>query len=154
MKVWSNSLIYLKLHLEEGTEGFEGSSSKASFEVWTLRILFEFFQVCFTFGVSINNLGSSRFGILVLCDRRRNCFANCIPEVISILEVISISWTICVGKHGNGPETIAFLKWFPFLRSFPFPRQFVLASMEMATSRLRKAWFESRQSNFFQVEQF
>ena len=64
--------------------------------------------MCFTFGGSINNLGSGRFSILVLCDSWRNCFANCIPEVISILEVTSISWTICVGKHGNGPKQLHF----------------------------------------------
>lgn len=138
-----------------GSREFENSlgeafTSELSFQGSTLRSSFGLFQVCFTVGGSINNLGSGRFSILVLCDSWRNCFAICIPEVISILEVTSISWTICVGKHGNGPKQLI-SEVICILEVNSISWTIVLASMEVSTSRLRMARFELCHSNFFQV---
>ena len=159
MKVCSNSLIYLKLYfrsvrnprfwkLTEVEVKLETKFSSFNLKklVWVLSSVFHFWSKHQQLG-----FGSSQ----------HSCFLWQMTKLFPHLHSWSHfhSWSnfhfldnLC-WQAWKCSETIAFLRSFPCLRSIPFPGHFVLASMEMNTSRLRMAWFESRQSNLFQVEQ-
>ena len=114
MKVWSNSLIYLKLYfrsvrnprfwkLPDIDVEVKLETKISSFNlmklVWVLASVFHFWSKHQQLG-----FGSSQHSCFLW--QTTNCFPICIPEVISVLEFISISWTICVGKHGNVPKQL------------------------------------------------